>query len=73
MSLFLPLTLGGAFPSAILSRANFTTLDVEYTSLSGSLSSMEVSTTISSLVLVNNAQMGPALPTLSSHTALNTL
>jgi hypothetical protein len=62
-------------PASVFSLANLTTLDIEYTALSGSLAQMDLSkaSRLDSLVLVNNLQLGPGLPRLNSNTQLRTL
>lgn len=65
----------GNFPVSMLNLANLSTIDIEYTALSGSISSVDfgAAQALSSLVLVNNPQLGNALPALNRNSQLKTL
>ncbi|WVQ84764.1 hypothetical protein IAT38_006921 [Cryptococcus sp. DSM 104549] len=65
----------GNFPSSLLSLPNFATLDLEYTALSGTISSAPFSKAagLVTLVLVSNANLGTTMPDLSSNTKLMTV
>lgn len=65
----------GNFPSALLSLPNISSIDIEYTALTGAISSIDFSKApgLTSLVLVNNAQIGNALPLSNKNTELKTL
>jgi outer membrane protease len=65
----------GQFPSSVLSLSNLTTLDIEYTGLTGQISVIDFGKAqkLSSLILVNNGQLGNALPILSTNSLLRTL
>jgi hypothetical protein len=62
-------------PSSILALPNITTIDIEYTALSGPVGQMNFakSTNLATLVLVNNAQLGTDLPGLANNGQLKTL
>ncbi|WVW86369.1 hypothetical protein I302_108414 [Kwoniella bestiolae CBS 10118] len=65
----------GKFPSNLLSSSNLKTIDLEYTALSGPIDQAPFSSakSLTTLVLVNNPNMGNTLPDLSGNTGLLTL
>ncbi|WWD19835.1 hypothetical protein CI109_104302 [Kwoniella shandongensis] len=65
----------GSFPSSLLSLPDFTTLDIEYTSLVGPIDSAPFSSAkgLTTFVLVNNANLGKTMPDLSTNTKLLTV
>ncbi len=68
-------SLVGEFPAALLSMPDLETLDIEYTSLTGPLSTVEFgrATGLKTLYLVNNQELGTSLPSLSGNSKLVTL
>ncbi|KAK8853406.1 hypothetical protein IAR55_004112 [Kwoniella newhampshirensis] len=65
----------GNFPSSLLSLPSFITLDIEYTALIGPINTAPFSQAkgLTTLVLVNNANLGTTMPDLSSNSALLTV
>ena len=65
----------GAFPDSLLFLTNLTTLDIEYTGLTGPFSSVDFSlaTGLTTLYLVNNQELGTAMPSLMGNSKLLTL
>ena len=65
---------GGEIPSRLFQLQNLTELDFEYTALTGPLPDrFDGMPALKSLMLVNNQQLGPSTPDLSSNQALATL
>ncbi|ODN73367.1 hypothetical protein L202_07906 [Cryptococcus amylolentus CBS 6039] len=64
----------GEFPSSLFKLLNFTTLDLEYTALTGSIDSVSFSDApgLVTLTLISNANLGTTMPDLSSNTKLLT-
>ncbi|ORY31636.1 hypothetical protein BCR39DRAFT_87556 [Naematelia encephala] len=65
----------GAFPAELLALTNLTTIDLEYTALTGPVDSLDFppAQNLTSLYLVNNQQLGSTLPDLSKNSLLVTL
>jgi hypothetical protein len=65
---------GGEIPGRLFQLQNLTELDFEYTALTGPLPDrFDGMPALKSMALVNNQQLGPGIPDLSSNRALNTL
>jgi hypothetical protein len=65
---------GGEFPGRLFQLQNLTELNFEYTALTGPLPDrFDGMPALKSMTLVNNQQLGPSIPDLSSNRALNTL
>ncbi|WVQ74334.1 hypothetical protein IAR50_003933 [Cryptococcus sp. DSM 104548] len=64
----------GDFPSSLFQLPNFTTLDLEYTALTGSIDSAPFSDVpgLVTLTLISNTNLGSTMPDLSSNTKLLT-
>ncbi|WRT70035.1 uncharacterized protein IL334_007028 [Kwoniella shivajii] len=65
----------GKFPSSLLSSTNIQIIDLEYTALQGPIDGLSFTTAnaLTTLVLVNNPNLGNALPDLSNNDKLLTL
>ncbi|WVF67301.1 hypothetical protein IAT40_002052 [Kwoniella sp. CBS 6097] len=65
----------GSFPTSVLSLPNLKTIDLEYTAIKGSIDQVPFSDAkgLTTLVLVNNPNLGKKMPDLSSNEALKTL
>ncbi|WVQ94900.1 hypothetical protein IAU59_001986 [Kwoniella sp. CBS 9459] len=65
----------GSFPTSVLSLPNLKTIDLEYTAVKGSIDQVPFSNAkgLTTLVLVNNPNLGKKMPDLSSNEALKTL
>jgi len=65
---------GGEIPSRLFQIQNLTELNFEYTALTGPLPDrFNGMPALKSMTLVNNQQLGPSIPDLSSNRALSTL
>ncbi|OCF34250.1 hypothetical protein I316_04203 [Kwoniella heveanensis BCC8398] len=65
----------GSFPTSVLSLPNLKTIDLEYTAIRGSIDQVPISAAkgLTTLVLVNNPNLGRKMPDLSSNEALKSL
>jgi hypothetical protein len=65
---------GGEIPGRLFQLQNLTELNLEYTALTGPLPDrFDGMPALKSMTLVNNQQLGPSIPDLSSNRALTTL
>ena len=65
----------GPLPASLFTLSNLTTVDIEYTRLTGPVANMTLSSapSLQTLMLVNNGGLGNTMPILSANGKLTTL